>query len=576
MNFAPNDDDDDSESDFDCAPPAPPDEDGKIEPVSPKDAEDDDEADDDEEDAKKMDEAEGDEEEEDDEDDEDDDDEEDDEEDDDEEDPRETQASAKKAAASAASTVKNAASKEDQKPVAEEKKKEESKNTSEPGAGRGGADAKKVIAYFNRAFFTVDTSSIRRAYQDWILTVTSKERLADMVSSTTDVDKWPPAEDIDPFHIWVLTGEKDGKPCTNWYIRLQVHGLENDSDDKIVLRPIPKSVCKMLCMAWADAEKFPLMKGSRLLTHKSYIPTDFNGKIFSPASLGWPKIEHGKIVTFGFVPKSKKDGDGSSTSSKKPSKDASSKDVKQVGGKRKIDVAPMDDGDEDNDEDLDCGGGDDSSSSKKEKTGSKTAPSAPSTQPVADPPASDEDDDENTAPAKPSVKKTNPPSDPIAESAENPKKKSKKTPSLKNLSQNATVKSSTSSLMPALGKAAAVSAAAKTAAAAAATKDVSATATTANDKPNSSKKAEKSGSEKPEPMQVEETDDPVQAMLKSANLVPNANGTDMNLSNGKTASRIDTIICKNKHDSENEIKHSIPIWAKSFKMTIEFSSEVAK
>ena len=576
MNFAPNDDDDDSDSDFDCAPPAPPEENGKIEPVTTKDVEEEeeeDEADDDEEEEEEEDKKMDDEEE-------DDDEEDDDEEDDDEEDQRETQASAKKAAApapapAASTTVKNAASKEDQKSVAEDKKKDESKNTAEPGAGRGGADAKKVILYFNRAFFAVDTPSIRRGYENWILTITSKERLAEMVSSTTDVDKWPPAKDIDPFNIWVLTGEKDGKPCINWYIRLQVQGLENDSDDKIILRPIPKSVCKMLCTEWADAEKFPLMKGSRLLTHKSYIPTDFNGKIFSPASLGWTKIEHGKIVTFGFVPKSKKDGDGASTASKKASKDASSKEGKQIGGKRKIEVAQMDDGDEDNDEDSDCGGGDDNASSKKEKTISK---------PAADPPASD-DDDEDTAPAsnasstltKPAVKKTNPPSDPIAESAENPKKKNKKTPSLKSLSQNSTVKSSTSSLMPALGKAAAASsAAAKTAAAVAetATKDVSATVATANGKSNASKKTEKSGSENPEPMQVEEVDDPVQAMLKSANLIPN--GTDMNLSNGKTASRIDTIICKNKHDSENEIKHSIPSWAKSFKMTIEFSSEVAK
>lgn len=563
MNFAPGNDDD-SDSDFDCAPP-PPDEDGKVEPKLDNKV-DEDEEDDDEDD-------------------------EDDEEDDDDDEEEDGASNVKKPASSAPhGTQKATAEKDNAGDANEDYVKNESKSASavEVPPSRGGPDAKKVVLYFNRAFFAVDVSCIRRGYSGSILSVTSKERLVDMVASNSDVDKWPSSEDINAGHIWVLAGEKDGKLCVNWYIRIQVHGSEKDSDDRNILRPIPRSVCKMLYTEWGNATKFPLMKGSRLLTHKSYIPTDFNMKIFSPATLGWTKVEQPKINTFGFVPKKeKKDGDSGTkkdAKSGKASSSDSSKEPKQVGGKRKIEMARQEEGD-DGDGDDDSDAAEDEPRSQNEKTTSKNEMVETKTRLPSAASDSDENDDKDekeeeedeeaaapaapappAAPAKSSVKKI-PPTDPMAESAENPKKKKKNNPSLKSLSQNATVKSSTSSLMPAIGKAAAATSTAAAASAPTPTVDSATTvATTGN-----GKKPEKTGSD---PMQVEEGDDPVQTMLKSANLIPV--NTNSEWLNGKTASRVDTVICNNKPESENKITHAIPAWAKSFKMTIEFSSEAKK
>jgi len=136
---------------------------------------------------------------------------------------------------------------------------------------------------YNRQFYAAPNSAIARDY-DHSLEVPSIERLSEMSQPTPPPEKWPSPDQIEPSMIVVLKGKVAAGDTTErfvWYIRLVVAGDEGiDGDDKNIFRHIPKPVVKKL-VAHYNAD--PSLRTSSLLT--KYVPYDDNNKPLNPSKL---------------------------------------------------------------------------------------------------------------------------------------------------------------------------------------------------------------------------------------------------------------------------------------------------
>lgn len=155
-------------------------------------------------------------------------------------------------------------------------------------ATTGGYEAKDgddLSVFFNRSYFKIPKGGILRGYDGQFLKVSSIDMLSDMVSSTSKLEHWPSVENIPASSIWVVQAKSDDgmPPIINWFIRIVVEGHEEDSDDKNILRHIPKTLSKRLIAHWQGGD----LKESRLLSQ--FKPSNENQQ-FNPLSIGWNKI----------------------------------------------------------------------------------------------------------------------------------------------------------------------------------------------------------------------------------------------------------------------------------------------
>jgi len=136
---------------------------------------------------------------------------------------------------------------------------------------------------YNRQFYGVPNSAIARDYNH-PLEVASIERLSEMAASTPPPEKWPSPDQIEPSMIVVLRGKVatgDTQERFVWYIRITVAGDDGaDGDDKNIFRHIPKPVVKKL-VAHYNADS--TLRTSSLLT--KYVPFDDNNKPLNPSKL---------------------------------------------------------------------------------------------------------------------------------------------------------------------------------------------------------------------------------------------------------------------------------------------------
>ena len=138
-------------------------------------------------------------------------------------------------------------------------------------------DSNMMVEY-NRQYYFVPFKSKVRDYKR-VLVVPSAEVLGEMVSSQSSASKWPLASTIDPAAVVVLKGKfrkDDEEESYAWYTRIVVEGAR-DGDDKMILRHIPKGVCKEFIKYLSeDAE----MSASRLVTQHQ--PPDHNQRVLVP------------------------------------------------------------------------------------------------------------------------------------------------------------------------------------------------------------------------------------------------------------------------------------------------------